>query len=151
MNGYLALANWGRYQDIRVDDPWYVKTHICILDDKKVQALDPLPRLLWFQMLPLAGRYHNAVPYNVSAIAKEVKLERHTVAKSLQMLIDRKLVRVTPTPYRRGEKLPPRTGWRLVRGSHGQHYVRDPDGRDRPPRSFLESIKKGSRNGNTSA
>ena len=142
MNGYLALANWGRYQDIRVDDPWYVKTHICILDDKKVQALKPAPRLVWFQMLPLAGRYHNAIPYNVSSIAKEMKLERHSVANSLQILIDRGLVRVTPTPYRPGEKLPPRTGWRLARGSHGSTYVRDPDGRDRPPQSFLNSIRK---------
>ena len=85
---WLSVVNWDKYQDIRVDDPWYVKTHICILDDKKIQGLDVHPRLLWYQLLPLAGRYQNAIPCNVSAIAKETRLERHTVAKSLQTLIN---------------------------------------------------------------
>jgi hypothetical protein len=31
------------------------------------------------------------------------------------------------------------TGWRLVRGTHGVDYVRDSEGRDTPPASFLES------------
>jgi hypothetical protein len=139
---WLSVVNWDRYQDIRVDDPFYVKLHICILDDKKVQKLDPHSRLLWYQLLPLAGRYHNALAYNVSAISKEVKLERHTVAKALQNLISVGLLRETKTPRRGGKKPPRRTGWKHVRGSHGGTYKRDPDGIDRPPREFLESMKR---------
>jgi hypothetical protein len=138
---WLSVVNWDKYQDIRVDDPFYVKLHICILDDKKVQALDPHPRLLWYQLLPLAGRYQNAIPYNVSAIAKEAKLERHTVGKSLQNLLNVGLLRETLTPRRPGRKAPRRTGFRLVRGSHSSTYLRDPNGTDRPPREFFASMK----------
>ncbi len=31
------------------------------------------------------------------------------------------------------------TGWRLVRGTHGVDYVRDPEGRDTPPAHFREA------------
>lgn len=137
---YLSVVNWDRYQDYQVDDPHYIKLHISILDDKKVQALDPLPRLLWYQVLALAGRYQNSLPFNVSAIAKETKLERHSVAKSLQILISKGLVRETQTPRRPGRK-PPRklTGWRLVRGSHAASYVPDPRGTDRLPKSYRKA------------
>ena len=128
---WLSIVNWPKYQDIRVDDPHYIKLHLCILDDKKIQGLPPLPRLLWYQLLPLAGRYGNAIPHNISAIAKETRLERHTVAKSLQALIDLKLVSVTKTP-RRGGKPPKVTGWRFVRGSHGGTFIQDPEGTDYP-------------------
>ena len=140
---FLAITNWGKYQDIRVDDPHYVKLHIQVLDDKKVQALKPHPRLLWYQLLPLAGRYSNAIPWNVSAIAKETKLERHTVEKCLETLVSRGLVRRTKTPRRPGNYLPPRkpTGWRFARGSHAGTYVRDPEGYDRPPKEFFASMK----------
>ena len=137
----MSVANWARYQDIRVDDPYYVKLHICILDDKKVQALDSHPRLLWYQLLPLAGRYQNAIPFNVSAIAKETKLERHTVGKSLEKLLNEGLLNETKTPRRPGVKPPRKTGWRYARGSHGGTYVRDVDGYDRPPKEFFASMK----------
>ena len=141
MNGWLSVINWPKYQDIRVDEPYYVKLHICVLDDKKVQALDPHPRLLWYQLLPLAGRYRNQVPYNVSAIAKETRLERHTTAKSLQTLISARLVRVTDEPVEVGKKPPRPTGWAEKRGTHGATFVRDPLGTARPPREFFESMK----------
>jgi hypothetical protein len=34
------------------------------------------------------------------------------------------------------------TGWRLVRGSHGVDYVRDPEGRDTPPAHFREAASE---------
>jgi hypothetical protein len=37
-----------------------------------------------------------------------------------------------------GEEPGEPTGWRLVRGSHGVDYVRDPAGRDTPPEGFRE-------------
>jgi hypothetical protein len=99
-NGYLAVANWKRYQVYDLDEPPWIKLWVHVLDDKKVQRLQPLPRLLWFMLLPLAARYQNALPYNVSAIAKETHLERHTVAKSLEKLLEMGLLRRTKTPRR---------------------------------------------------
>lgn len=97
---WLAVTNWRKYQMYKVDEPYYVKLFVHILDDKKVQALPPLARLLWYQMLPLAARYQNAIPYNVTAIAKETKLERHTVAKHLRDLVVVRLLYTTATPRR---------------------------------------------------
>jgi hypothetical protein len=37
-----------------------------------------------------------------------------------------------------GEEQAEPTGWRLVRGSHGVDYVRDPEGHDTPPAGFRE-------------
>lgn len=37
---------------------------------------------------------------------------------------------------RPGERQRPRTGYRMVRGSHGASYVRDPQGTDRLPAGY---------------
>jgi hypothetical protein len=58
---------------------------------------------------------------------------RNDVRRPLGVLVWRIRKGEIPQPTV-GPRPKPRTGWRLVRGTHGSTHVRDPEGTDRPPR-----------------
>lgn len=46
---------------------------------------------------------------------------------------DKRREEETPKPPSKNHRKPKTTGWRLVRGTHGQTHIPDPQGTDRPP------------------
>ena len=100
MSGYLSVRNWGKYQHYRDRRPIWIKFYVEMLHDDELQGL-PIPaRLLFDQLLLLAGEYANAIPNDSELIAKLVRMPPRTVRESLAELLRGRWIKATQTKRR---------------------------------------------------
>jgi hypothetical protein len=135
---YLTVTNFYEHQYEHNGESYgWIKLRTNTMHDKKVRALSAGARLLWYDILQLAGYYMNAIPNDVGAIARECNRRPAYVARELKELQNTGLLRAAMRKPKRGKDEPRKvTGWRLVRGSHGASYQPDPRGTDRLPPSM---------------
>jgi hypothetical protein len=156
-NPYLAIRNWQRFQHYKDGRPLtWIKLYVALLDDRELRALPPETRLLWDQLLLLAGRTDNRIPSDPRWISECTGIDIVSVQRGTHLLVKGRWLRrfdsrraldlarareehsraekrreETPLPPLRDK--PKTTGWREVRGTHGITHIPDPFGTDRPP------------------
>ena len=143
---YLSVVKFYEHQYLHNGESYeWIRLRTSTMQDKKVRALSANAELVWYHVLQWAGYYMNAIPNDVMALARECDRRPEYVRRGLKELLNAGLLREAMRKPKRdsSEGLRKITGFRLVRGSHGIGYVDDPKGTDRPPQSFLNSIRKG--------
>ncbi len=146
---YLSIAKFAEYQHYRDREPIWIKLYVrshgrtgSVLDDKKLQALPPLTRLLWFYLLALAGRYQNAVPNSPEWLSRVSGVPVANVHEGVAELLHIRLVRETKTPRRMSlfaSRIAQKryTGCRRASNNgRAEHFVFDTLGVDDPPRDW---------------
>lgn len=100
---YLSISNFWKYQNA---DVWKKsKTHppwckLWVHRDRELDALPPLARLLWFELLAAATRYSNVLEADLNWIYAETRVEPEQIAEMLPMLIKGGWLSETLTPRR---------------------------------------------------
>ena len=101
--GYLSVRNFWRYQNADVwkkakgHPPWF--KHYCHRD-RELDALEPLARLLFYELLGAATRNSNVLEDDLKWIWAETRVEPETVAEHLPTLIKGGWLSQTQTPRR---------------------------------------------------
>ena len=101
---YLSIPNWKHYQHYRDRTPVWVKLHLESLRDEKLRRLSLEARLVWHEMLKLAGMFQNAVPNspetcgNLAGIAPEVWREAVAELLKARLLREKKTTRSASKP-----------------------------------------------------
>ena len=140
---YLVVTNFYKFQYEHNGESYgWIKLRTNTMHDKKIRGLSAGARLLWYDILQLAGYYMNAIPNDVGAIARECNRRPAYVARELKELQNNGLLRAAMRKPKRDASTPRKvTGFRLVRGSHGATYVTDPRGTDRLPPWYAKGSK----------
>lgn len=94
---YLSIPNWHHYQHYRDRTPVWVKLHLESLRDEKLRALSLEARLVWHEMLKLAGMFQNAVPNSPEACAELAGIETGIWREACEELVKARLLRVKKT------------------------------------------------------
>ncbi len=104
---YLAVRNWQRFQHYRSRTPDWIKLHLELLHDEKLKAL-PIPtRLLFDQMLLLAGTFQNAVPNSPEVISTLTGIAPEACREGIDQLLQGRWLSEKQT--RRSTSKPART------------------------------------------
>jgi hypothetical protein len=85
---YLAVRNWERYQHYKDGRPLvWVKFHIALLDDPELRALPAETRLLWDQLLLLAGRTDNCIRRDYKWISEVTAISIECTKRGTETLV----------------------------------------------------------------
>lgn len=101
---YLSVPNWHRYQHYRDRTPVWVKLYVESINDEKLRSLSLEARLVWHEMLKLAGTFQNAVPNSPEVCANLAGIETAIWREAVEELVKKRLLRVKQT--RRGASKP---------------------------------------------
>lgn len=146
---WIVVPNWDRFQHYRDRAPTWIKvyTELNSRDDwlDLTDAERGLLVLVWIEFARSDGRIKTGSITNHSRNKSRSRaLKRLNDAGWIEFSASRPLAlararvetekrRPPKPPVERGVRKSKKTGWRIVRGSHGTTHVRDPDGTDRPP------------------
>lgn len=84
---YLSVRNWNHYQHYKTRRPVWIKLHLELLDDHQIRALPYPTRLLWDQLLLLAGKYANAIPNDLKLISGLTGIEPEDCREGIHTLL----------------------------------------------------------------
>lgn len=101
---YLSVPNWHRYQHYRDRTPVWVKLYVESINDEKLRSVSLEARLVWHEMLKLAGTFQNAVPNSPEVCAELAGIPTGVWREAVEELVRKRLLRVKQT--RRGASKP---------------------------------------------
>jgi hypothetical protein len=85
---YLAVRNWDKFQHYKDGRPLtWIKFHTALLDDPELRALPVETRLLWDQLLLVAGRTDNCIRRDYEWIAACTNIDIECARRGVQMLV----------------------------------------------------------------
>ena len=157
---WIVIPNWKQFQHYADRDPRWIKNYRAQLMDDDYRDLSFTQRGLLHGLRLLYAASDGKVLESTVALTQ--KLGQRVTTRSLEALSDAGLIAFsaskplalcyqTASLEKSREEEPPLpplvekpkttkrkgvTGYRMVRGQGGVSYVRDPDGRDKPPKSY---------------
>ncbi len=147
---WIVVRNWDRFQHYPDRDPTWIKNYVRLLHDDGYLSLSGHQRAvlhgLWLAYASSDGQLR------LSTLSLTRQLGLRVSSRQLESLSDAGFIAFaaskplslarsrekrreeTPiSPSREKPRGPRKTGWRLVRGSHGQTTIPDPNGTDPAP------------------
>lgn len=88
-DGFLRIRNWEKFQNADIfkkshgRPPW---VKFFVHNDVELQALSVPTRLLFFELLKVAGRYANAFPNDSQWLVGEVRMDESSISQGLEEL-----------------------------------------------------------------
>lgn len=86
---YLSVPNWHRYQHYRDRTPVWVKLYVESINDEKLRSVSLEARLVWHEMLKLAGTFQNAVPNSPEVCAELAGIPTGVWREAVEELVKR--------------------------------------------------------------
>ena len=85
---YLTIRNWPRFQHYKDGRPLtWIKFYVALLDDHDLRSLPVDVRLLWDQLLLIAGRTDNRIPWDIKWLSEMTSLEHESVERGIRILL----------------------------------------------------------------
>lgn len=87
------MTNWAQYQHYRDRTPIWIKLYVEMLHDEKLKKLPIHSRLLFDQMLLLAGMFQNSVPSSPELLEELTGIPRELCGEAVADLLKTRLLR----------------------------------------------------------